>query len=292
MSEGLVDAAADAREAATLAALLHGARLRRQAAYERSPATPRFLLESAQSMAAHMAMSEQRMQECLEPMALWHLYLPSALGTRTWDFDAVREHFPLSYARIWAALAQQESRPQLVTTVFHMAAFPLVCILVGAAWANVHDGPLHLLVARSNLSWLRTEGNRWIGETVKVLGTSPAGLREMLAGLRAGSIRRMLILADGPQAPGAAGTRVLDGISPRLGIKTTLLNKIHDLGIPLAPIAHDWEADRLMITPCPLLDPDVIGSTETLDAMVGHIEALLRRRPEQWLNWGAARIRT
>jgi hypothetical protein len=292
MSERLVDAAADAREAATLAALLDSARLRRQTAYERSPATPRFLLESAQSMAAHMAMSEQRMRDCLEPMALWQLYLPSALGTRTWDFDAVREHLPLSYARIRAALAQEESRPQLVTTVFHMAAFPLVCILVGAAWANVHDGPLHLLVADRNLGWLRTEGNRWIGSTVEVLGTSPAGLREMLAGLKAGSIRRMLILADGPQAPGAVGTRALGGISPRLRIKTTLLNKIHDLGIPLVPITHDWEADRLRVTPCPLLDPDVIGSTETLDTIAAHIEGLLRRRPEQWLNWGAARIRT
>jgi hypothetical protein len=292
MNEAFVDATADAREAATLAALLDSARHRRQMAYERSPAPPRFLLESAQSMAAHMAMPEQRMLDCLEPMTLWQLYLPSALGTRTWDFDAVREHLPASYARVRAAMAEEGARPQLVTAVFHMPAFPLICILVGAAWEELRHGPSHVLVADRNLGWFRTEANRWIGQKVTVLSTSAAGLREMLAGLKAGSIRRMVILADGPQPPGAAGTLVLGGISPRLGIKKTLLSKVHELGIPLAPITHEWEGGRLSVAPCPVLDPHAIGRTDMLDAVAGHIEGLLRRRPEQWLNWGAARIRT
>lgn len=292
MAEDLARSTAEAREAATFAALIESARRRQQAAHEKSPLPPRFLLESAQSMAAHMAMSEQRMQDCLAPMALWQLYLPSALGAETWDFAAVREHMPWSYERVRAALAAMEARPQVVSTVFHMAAFPLICVLIGAVWRDMHAGPLHLLVASRNMGWFRTANNRWVGDHVEVLSTNPSGLRQLMAGLKTGSIRRLLILADGPQAPGGAGTRALDGVSPALGIKTSLLTKIHALGIPLAPFTHEWDGGRLVVTPRAALDPAVLSETETLDAVVGHIEELLRRHPEQWLNWSAARIRT
>jgi hypothetical protein len=292
MAEDLIHSAARAREAETFAALIEAARLRQQAAHQRSPLTPRFLLEGAQAMAAHMAMSKERVQACLGPMALWQLYLQSAIGANTWDFAAVRENMPWSCERVRAALAPLEARPQLVSTVFHMAAFPLICVLIGTVWRDMHDGPLHLLVASRNMGWFRLESNRWVRDEIEVVNTDVAGLRQLVAGLRNGSIRRLLILADGPQSPRTPGTRALNGVSPRLGIKTTLLSKIHRMGIPLAPVTHEWDAGGLLVTPRPLLDPAILDEAETLNAVVRHIEDLLRRHPEQWLNWNAPRIRT
>jgi hypothetical protein len=291
MAEDLANTAARAREAATFAALIDTARQRQQAAHEKSPLTPRFLLDSAQSMAAHMAMSQQHMRERLAPMALWQIHLQSALGAATWDFAAVREHMPWSYERVRVALAAMESRPQVVSTIFHVAAFPLICVLIGAVWRDMHDGPLHLLVASRNMAWFRLDRNRWVGDAGEVLGTDPAGLRQLMTGLKTGSISRLLILADGPQAPGTPGARALDGVSPALAIKTTLLAKIQALGIPLAPITHEWDASGLVVTPRPMLDPATLSQTETIDAVVGHLEDQLRRHPEQWMNWSAARMR-
>jgi lauroyl/myristoyl acyltransferase len=290
MTEEISDAMAAGREAATFAALIDTARRRQQAAHKKSPLMPRFLLDGAHSMAAHMNMSEQRMRDCLAPMALWQLYLQSAFGANIWDFAAVREHAPVSYERVRTALAAMESRPQVVSAVFHMAAFPLVCTLIGAAWREMHDGPLHMLVATRNMGWLRFDSNRWVTDAVEVLPTGPAGLRHLIAGLKTGSIKRLLILADGPHAPGTVGTRPLSGVSPALAIKTTLLAKIHALGIPLVPFTHEWDSGRLVLTPRPPLDPATLSETETIDAVIGHIEDLLRRRPEQWINWSAARI--
>jgi hypothetical protein len=292
MVEDLVGPAPEAREAAMFEALVDTARRRQQAAFDRSSLPPRFLLESAKSMAAHTAMSEERMLHSLALMALWQLYLQSALGARTWDFAAVREHMPWSYERVRNALARMEWRPQVVSTVFHMAAFPLVCVLIGAVWRDMHDGPLHLLVASRNMAWFRTEKNRWVGAAVDVVSTDPAGLRRLLAGLKDGSVRRLLILADGPQAPGTPGARALDGVSSALAIRTALLAKIHALGIPLALFKHEWDANRLLVTHCAPLDPATLRETETIDVVVRHVEDLLRRHPEQWLNWSAASIRT
>jgi lauroyl/myristoyl acyltransferase len=292
MVEDFAPAAPEAREAAMFEALVDTARRRQQAAFERSSLPPRFLLDSAQSMAAHTAMSEERMHDSLALMALWHLYLQFALGARTWDFAAVREHMPWSYERVREALVRMEWRPQVVSTVFHMAAFPLVCVLIGAVWRDMHGGPLHLLVANRNMAWFRTEKNRWVRSAVEVVSTDPGGLRRLLAGLRDGSVRRLLILADGPQAPGTPGARALDGVSSALAIRTGLLAKIHTLGIPLAPFKHEWDANRLLVTHCAPLDPATLSETETIDAMVRHVEDLLRRHPEQWLNWTAASIRT
>lgn len=292
MTETFEERTAEAREAAALATLIEAARRRQQFALETAPPAPRFLLESARSMAAHMGMPERRMRQGLEPMALWQLYLPSALGAQAWDFAAVRERLPWSYARVRGALAAMQGRRQVVSAVFHMAGFPLVCTLVGAAWRDLHEGPLHLLVASRNLGWFRLERNRWVGEAVEVLDTGPAGLRRLVAGLKTESIRRLLILADGPHAPGSPGARALGRVSPALAIRTTLLAKIHELGIPLLPITHQWDAGRLAVTPRPALDPASLSGTETIDAVVGHLEELLLRHPEQWLNWSAASLRT
>lgn len=280
---------ARAREAAVFAGLIAAARQRQR---EAGPNPPRFMLESAKSMAAHLGMTEQRMQECLAPMALWQLYLQSAVGARTWDFAAVRESMPWSCERLRVALQPLQSRPQVVHAAFHMAGFPLVCTLLGAVLRDLQGCPLHLLVARRNLGWFRMEGHRWVGEAVEIIATDPAGLRRLLAGLQDGSIRRLLILVDGPQAPGPAGTRALAGVSHALGIRTTLLQRIHALGIPLVPLTHEWDEEGLVVTPCAPLEPAALGEAECVSAVVTHIEGLLRRHPEQWLNWNAARIRT
>ncbi|RYY53457.1 MAG: hypothetical protein EOO24_64325, partial [Comamonadaceae bacterium] len=124
-------AGAQAREAAMFAALLASARQLQAEAQAKSPATPRFVLESARAMAAHLGMPEARMQEFLVPMALWQFHLQAAIGARTWDFAAVRECMPWSVQRLGAALQPMQSRAQVAHAAFHMAGFPLVCALVG-----------------------------------------------------------------------------------------------------------------------------------------------------------------
>lgn len=284
--------AKQAHERAVFAAFLAQARRRQEEAHAKSPVPQRFLLESARSMAAHLGMTEQRMQDGLADMALWQLHLPSALATGTWDFAAVRASMPWSCEKLRAALSPLRSRGQVVHAAFHMAAFPLVCALLGAVWRDLYGGPLHLLVASRNLGWFRLDRNRWVGETAEILATDPAGLRRLMAGLKDGTIRRLLVLVDGPQAPGPAGTHALTGISPALGIRTTLLARMHAKGIPLVPITHEWEADGLVVTPHAPLEPAALSEAGYVAAVAAHIEKLLQRHPEQWLNWSAARIRT
>jgi hypothetical protein len=278
------------REAATFSDLIDAARLRQRGATSAAP--PRFILEGAQSMASHLALSEEDLQASLAPLAFWQLHMPATIGASTWDFAAVRERLPHAYAQVRAALEPLESRPQLVSTVFHMAAFPLVCSLIGAAWRDIHDGPLHALMAARNMGWLRLGGNRWVLDTVEVISTDPAGLRQLARGLKDGSIRRLLILPDGPHRPGTPGVRALEGVSAGLGVKTTLISRIHGMGIPIAPFIHEWEDGALRVTPRPVLDRTTHDEAQVMGIMAGHIEDLLRRRPEQWLNWNAARLRT
>lgn len=290
MTEGRPGQNLEEREAAILGALIESARQRQRESHGKSPLMSRLVLESARSMSQHTGMSEDRMRDSLTRMALWQLYLPSTLSS--WDFDGVRENMPWSYERVRSALAQTEPRSQVVSAVFHMASFPLICTLIGAAWREMYDGPLHALIAQRNMAWLGIGDNRWIGKSVEAVSTDPAGLRTLLEGLKSGSIRRLLILADGPQAAGRPGTRTLNGVSPALGIRTTLLSRIHGLGIPIVPFTHAWDADRLVVTPGPVLEPAVLSEAEALNAIVDHLERLLHRHPEQWLNWSAASIRT
>jgi hypothetical protein len=271
-----------------LAGLIAAARSR-----ERNTASaPRFILEGAQAMASHMALTEETLQASLAPMAFWQLHLPATLGTAPWDFTAVRERLPHAYATVREALEPLESRPQLVSTVFHMAGFPLVCALIGAVWRDMRAGPLHVLMAARNMGWLRLGANRWVLDAAEVISTDPAGLYQLARGLKDGAIRRLLILPDGPHRPGIPGVRALEGVSAGLGVKTTLISTIHRLEIPIAPFSHEWEDGVLRVTPRPVLDPATHGEARTIDIMTGHIEDVLRRRPEQWLNWNAARLRT
>ncbi|WP_454715777.1 hypothetical protein [Caulobacter segnis] len=290
MTEQPAPSPAQRREAETFAGLMDIARSRQQSAT--SAAAPRFILEGAQAMASHLALSEADLQASLAPMTFWQQHMPGAIGAHTWDFAAVRERLPHAYAQVRTALEPLESRPQVVSTVFHMAAFPLLCTLIGAAWRDLHDGPLHALMAARNIGWLRLGGNRWVLDAVEVISTDPAGLRQLAKGLKDGSIKRLLILPDGPHRPGTPGVRALEGVSAGLGVKTTLISKLHGLGIPIAPFIHEWDDGALRVTPCPVLDRATHDEAETIRIMTGHIEDLLQRRPEQWLNWNAARLRT
>src|SRR5690606_24028791 len=195
-------AAARAREDATFDGLFEQLRQRQQAFQATSPPPSRVLLESARAMAAHMRMPEPRMRQLLAPMAIWQAFLPSALSRDTWDFDAVRERLPWSFARVRGTLQALEARPQLVAVAFHMAAFPLLTALIGAAWRELPGGPLHLLISSRNLGWLRLGNSHWVSESAVVIDTSPAGLRQLTQGLRSGTITRLLIMVDGPHAPG------------------------------------------------------------------------------------------
>lgn len=277
-------------EAATLSALFNAAQQSQQA--QQGRATPRFLLEAARSMAAHLNLDDAQMQQSLDALALWQWHLPTAMAGSRWDFAMVRERLPASFACMQQALLPHEARPQVVAAAFHMAAFPLICSLVGAAWRSMHTGPLHMVIATHNLGWLRRDHSSWIGEHATIIGTQPQDLRRLLAGLRAGEIRRLLILVDGPHAPGRAGTRALTGVSATLGFRTALLERIHALGIPLLPFTHHFAAQQLVVQPQPLLDPQQLDADATVAAVANHIETLLRAQPAQWLNWAAARIRT
>src|SRR6188768_4201442 len=146
-------AAAREHETAVFGALIAAARRRQQEAHATSPTPPRFLLEAARSMANHLGMQQQRMEECLAPMELWQLYLQAAVGAQRWDFAAVRASMPWSYERVRAALLPLQSHLQVVHAAFHMTAFPLVCALIGTVWRDMYGGPLHLLVASRNLGW-------------------------------------------------------------------------------------------------------------------------------------------
>ncbi|HEY0962249.1 MAG TPA: hypothetical protein VGE69_07825 [Pseudomonadales bacterium] len=273
----------------TLFALAHA---RQREAQARAPQPPRFLLESARSMAAHLARDDTQMRASLDALALWQFYLPAAMGTSSWDFAMARECLPVSFARVHAALQALETRPQLVIVAYHMAGFPLLSSLVGSALSTMRRRPLHMLVATNNLGWLKRAVERWNEPDAHFIGTQPRDMRLLLGGLRDGSIERLLILVDGPHAPGPAGTRALPGISPGLGFRTPLLERLHALGLPLLPITHHWHDEQLVVTPHALLDPARVDATATIDAIAAHIETLLRAQPEQWLNWAAARIRT
>lgn len=288
MDEKPATSQAEARETEVLAGLIAAAQSRAR----NTVAPPRFILEGAQAMASHMALSAETLQASLAAMAFWQLHLPATLGATPWDFAAVRERLPHAYATVREALEALESHPRLVSTVFHMAGFPLVCALIGAAWRDMRAGPLHVLMAARNIGWLRLGANRWVQDAAEVISTDPAGLYQLARGLKDGAIKRLLILPDGPHRPGEPGVCALEGLSAGLGVKTTLIETISRLGIPIAPFSHEWSNGALLVTPHPVLDPATHGAAEAIDIMTGHIEDVLRRRPEQWLNWNAARLRT
>ncbi len=306
--------ASEQTETEMVEALLARARSLQEAAGARRPTQPRLVTESARCMARHLGMTEERMRELVPEFALWQLFLPAALAADMRNFSEADARMPSSFRQIHQGLAALECHRQVVVAAFHMAGMPLVWRLGSAAWEQLHDGPRHMLLASRNLAWTEREEGRWMRETGDIVGTEPAELRRLMTGLRNGSIRRLAVLVDGPHAPGRPGTRALANLSPALGFKTGLLRAILALGIPVIPLAHWWEANRLILKWHPRLSPatrydrvaassnsagppeapchPAKGSADGISEVAGIIEDLLRSHPEQWLNWPAASLRT
>ena len=258
------------------------------AAGARGRCPPRFVVEGGRSMAKHLGLTDARLAEMLPAAALYQHFLPSVLAADPSNFKELQYRLPQSFAQIRDKLSDLQSHPQLVIMMFHMSGLPLVPALANVACVQLRSGPRHVMIAPKNRSWLTMESGRWVTEVCEVILANSAGLRRLLAGLRDGSIERLGALVDGPHPPGSPGTRALSGISPALGFRTGVLRRILSMGIPVLPVLHYWQSERLVIEFGSLLT----SPQEGIDAVAGIIEGILRRHPEQWLNWTAARLRT
>jgi len=197
----------------------------------------------------------------------------------------VRSRLPHSFRAVRDGVARYAAHRQLVYAAFHTTGFPLLAAMLIPSVGEVHGERGYVLVAQQNMVWLRTDAGRWVAELADVISTDIGGLRQLHAGLRDGSIRRLLILVDGPHRPGP-GTHPLTTMSSTLGFKTALIRKLIEMRIPVLPVTHRWDTTGLEIEWQPLLPDDPAAGIETTG---GLIESLLRRHPEQWLNWAAAR---
>ncbi|HVZ22176.1 MAG TPA: hypothetical protein VG871_13990 [Vicinamibacterales bacterium] len=275
----MTDAHADV-EARTVASWFAAAR-QQQSDYV-GVTLPRVIAENARTMAAYMNMTASAAAAAEPSMAFWQMFLPSVLGRDPANFTDVHARLPHSFDFVRRGVAAVAAHRQLVFAAFHMAAFPLVAAMLAKAVFDVHGDAGHVLVARRNMAFLKLDSGRWVSEVAQVISTDARGLRQLHAGLRSGSIRRLLILVDGPHRPGP-GTHPLTCMAPTLGFKTALLRKLSAMQIPVLPLTHAWSEDRLELEWQPLLPDASVAATATL------IESLLRRHPEQWLNWSAAR---
>jgi hypothetical protein len=271
-----------AAEARTIDAWFSAARLR-QTQYV-GPSPPRMIAEDVRTMAEYMGMTTAEAEAAAPSMAFWQMFLPSALGGDRANFMDVRTRLPRSFDIVRQGVARAGSHRQLVVAAFHMAAFPLLAALLAAAGGERGERG-HVLVSHRNMPWLQLEAGRWVSEVADVISTDARGLFRLVAGLEDGSIRRLLMLVDGPHRPGT-GTHALTGISPALGFKTGLLRALLEMHIPVLPLTHAWSANGLEIAWQPPLADDPAAGIATTAAL---IESLVRRHPEQWLNWAAAR---
>jgi lauroyl/myristoyl acyltransferase len=274
------------REAATIGAWLTAAH-QRQGAHV-GPMPPRLVAENARTLAACMGMTPAAAAEAAMAMAFWQMFMPAVLASDPANFREARTRLPRSFEIVRAGVAGVAAHPQLVFAAFHMTAFPLLAAMLVPAVADVHGRRGHVLVAQRNMAWLRTDAGRWVEDVSDVISTDGRGLRRLHAGLSDGSIRRLLILVDGPHPPGP-GTHALTGISPALGFKTGLLRKLLGMHIPVLPLTHTWSEQGLHVEWQPFLPDEPAAAIATT---AGLIESLVRRHPAQWLNWGAARIAT
>jgi len=262
------------------------------AARARGRFPPRFVMEGGRSMARHMGMTEARLTELLPVASLYQYFLPSVLAADPSNFTRIESRLPQSFALVRDKFSELESHRQLVITTFHMSCLPLVPMLANVACTQLRTGPRHVIVAPRNRSWLETDSGRWVTEVCEVIVADTGGLRRLVAGLRDGSVERLVTLVDGPHPPGNPGTRALSGISPALGFRIGVLSRVLSMGIPVLPVLHYWQSERLAIEFGPLLTSPPASREEGIDAVAGIIEGILRRHPEQWLNWPAARLRT
>lgn len=297
---GLSGAAIDrarAIEKGTLATLFAAAHAVGEAAIARSRHPPRFVLERARIMARHLGIPDRRLQELGKAMGLWQAYLPSALGSDATIFSEAAFRLPWSYETIRSGMASMSSLPQVVVVAFHMAAMPLTAALLASACTSTHSRSGHVFISPRNLGWLGLESSRWILDAGEIIIADLPGLRRLMSGLRDGTITRLLVLLDGPHPSGGRDTRALTTIAPTLAFRTGLMSTILDMGIPMRPITHCWELDSLIVEWHPYLNhPPQTDSNRTreeaISVVASLIEDLLRRHPEQWLNWAAAGLRT
>jgi hypothetical protein len=219
-------------------------------------------------------------------MALWQTFLPSVLASDPANFLDVGDRLPASCDVVRQRIAEIRDEPQVVFAAFHLSAFSLLAAMIATAEGDERGRPGgHVLVARRNLGWLRLPVGRWVSSVSHVISTDLRGLRDLDAGLRDGSIRRLLILIDGPHPPGRPGTQAIGDVAPMLGFKTGLLRRLLAMRIPVLPITSVWTADRLAVewrAPLPAAPEEGAAEIARL------IAAQLREHPEQWLNWGAA----
>ena len=281
---GTLEADATARESAVVARLLAAARERGA-----KTAPPRFLGPAASTLARHTGLTEESRDGLLAEMALWQLHLPAALGAEDRLFHHPERYFPHSYRIAHELLAEVREMPLFVMAAFHMACFPFLAAVLAQATTETIGRQGQDLIAQRNAAWLDLPGGRWVRDVANVLLTSQGDLRRLLVGLRTGEVRRLLILSDGPQSPGSRSVRPLDGVSPTLGFGDGLLRRLLEAGAPVRPISHVWSDDGLELRWHPFLptEPDA-----GVDAYAALLEDLLRRHPEQWLNWAAASVRT
>jgi hypothetical protein len=283
-------------ESAALAALLTSAGALRDAAIARGQHPPRSVLENARTMARHLGMPDHRMHDLVPSMGLWQAYLPSALGRDTAILTQVRSRLPYSYGLVRSAFPGMESHGQAVFLMFHMAALPLVGALLATACIETHSHAGHVLVRPGNVARLHAQSGRWAVDACEVISTDPPGLRRVISGLRLGTITRLLVLPDGPYPAGRAGTRTLTNISSTLAFKTGLLARILAMGIPIRPLTHAWESGSLVLNWHPFLNNKLNRAgkdspEQAISDVAALLEDMLRRHPEQWLNWKAAGLR-
>lgn len=288
--------AAKVREQASILELFASAYRLRDAEIAKVGRPPLFVLEGAKTMARHLGMSDGQMQELVPAMAFWQVYLASTLARNPAVFAEAGYRFPSSYEVVRSAVAEMQSHRQLVFVAFHMAAMPLIATFLASAVADIHGRPGHVLLSPQNVARAQGESGRWIFNVSNVISADGPGLRRLLSGLRDGTVTRLLILPDGPQRPGRPGICALGDTTPGIGFKTGLLSKILAMGIPMRPLMHTWQPDGLELKWHPLLgDIDAAGGGSgegAISRVASLIEDLLKRHPEQWLNWSAPSLRT
>jgi hypothetical protein len=270
-------------EARTVEGWFTAARLRQS--QHHGPMPPRSMVEMIRTMAAYMGMTPSAAEAAGLKMAFWQMFLPSAMGTDRANFAAVRDRMPRSFGVVRGGVAAHSAPPQLIYAAYHVVGFPLLAAMLIPAVGEVHGSRGHVLVAHRNMAWLQSDSGRWVAELADVISTDPRGLRQLQTGLRDGSIRRLLILVDGPSPPGP-GTHPLTSIGTTLGFKTALLRKLIEMRIPILPVTHIWGEHGLEIEWQPLLPADPAAAFAATAAL---LESILRRHPEQWVNWNAAR---
>lgn len=278
----------EAVEAAFLHTLFDQAEQAREAFRARGAYPPRSVAGGVRGMAAHLGLSEREAARRLDDSALYQCFLPSALAADPRNFTETAARLPASAAIVREKMAGLKAHPQFMVLVFHMSGMPCVGMLASEVCSTLYGGPRHCLIAPRNAAWLNHEKSRWLSGRVEMVVADRPGLRRLVAGLRDGTVLRLAAMIDGPQPPGRPGVHALAGVSPALGFRTGILRCVLELGIPVLPLAHWWDSGRLALEWGPLLrDPG-----DGVDTVAGIIEDLLRRRPEQWLNWTAASLRT